>query len=365
MKIGHASTYMMGNGLRQLVSQAQNEITKANYEYTTEHLYQAGKVLGYKTGSFLGNEDNISFLQGLRDANNLALIRADTGQVALKSLIGEDGADKEKEGVLNTFNKVLLGDQTTATPEAMRSTAQSTLDSFVTALNSSYGGEYVFGGTNTRQAPFELYKSGSGQGASGVVQQAFKDHFGFDVTDAHQVANITPDEMKAFVNGPLGRLFEQPQWNDHFCRAADDLVKARISPGGETVNVSVSANDVGFRHAMKNLVMIAEFANIGLGEDTQKALSDAARMGDDGKSTGRAITQIVLSSSRLGTSRAQVQTANERINVQLTILNQSRNEMVAVEKTEAAFRANQWMNLLNESHALTAKISKLSLLNFL
>jgi len=332
MKIGHASTYMIGNGLRQLVNQAQHEITKANFEYTTEHLYQVGKELGYRTGGFLGNEDRISFLQGLVGTNNIALIRAETAQVAIKSLVGEDGADKEKEGVLNSFNKVLVGDQTTSTPEAMQSTARSTLDSFITALNSSYNGEYVFGGTRTTEAPFEPYKAGSGQGASGVVQQAFKDHFGFDISDA-QVINIKPDEMKDFVNGSFGDLFEPPEWNQHFCKATDELVEARISPGGETVNVSVSGNDVGFRHAMKNLVMIAEFANIGLGEDTQKALSDAARMGTDGKSTGRAITEIVLCSSRLGTSRAQIKTANERMDVQLTILNQSRNDMIAVDKT--------------------------------
>jgi len=305
MKIGHASTYMMGNGLRNLIGQAQNEITKANFEYTTEHLYQAGKELGHKTGSFLGNEDRISFLQGLKGTNNIALIRAETAQIAIKSLVGEDGADKEKKGVLNKFNEVLLGDQTTSTPEAMSSTAQSTLDSFVTALNSSYNGEYVFGGTKTDEAPFEPYQSGTGQGTSAVVHQAFKDHFGFDMKDA-QVANIKPDEMEAFVNGPFSELFEQPSWNQHFCKATDDLVKARIAPGGEMASVSVSGNDVGFRHAMKNLVMIAEFANIGLEGKTQKALSDTARMGTDGKSTGRAIADIVLCGARLGSSRAQI-----------------------------------------------------------
>jgi len=364
MKIGHTSSYMMGNGLRQLVGQAQHEITKANFEYTTHHLYQVGKELGYRTGSFIGNEERISFLQGLKGSNNLALIRAETAQAAIKSLVGEDGADKEKEGVLNSFNKVLVGDQTTSTPEAMSSTAKSTLDSFITALNSNYNGEYVFGGTRTTQAPFEPYKSGSGEGASGVVQQAFKDHFGFDIKDA-KVASIKPDEMKAFVNGPFGDLFEKPAWNAHFCKATDELVKARIAPGGETVNVSVSANDSGFRHAMKNLVMIAELGNIGLDGDTQKALSDAARMGTDGKSTGRAITEIVLCSARLGSSRAQVKTASERMDVQLTILNQTRNDMIAVDETQAAFRVNEWMNLLNASYTLSAKISKLSLLNFL
>jgi len=364
MKIGHTSTYAMGGALRQLVGQAQNEITKANFEYTTEHLYQSGQVLGYKSGRFVGNEDHMSLLNNLMETNNMALIRAKIAQDSIKSLVGEDGADKEKEGALNRFNEVLIGDQTTATPEAMQSTAQSTLDIFITALNSSYNGEYVFGGTNTRQAPFEYYQSGSGQGASGAVQQTFKDYFGFDIKDP-QVANIKPDEMEKFINGPFGDLFEQPAWGQHFSKANDEPVLARISPSGEMVNVSISGNDIGFRHAMKNLVMIAEFSKIGLDDDTQKRMSDAARTGTDGKSTGRAITEIVLCSARLGTSRAQVKTANDRIDIQLTVLNQSRNDLIAVDKTEAAFRAHQWMNLVNESHLLTAKISKLSLLNFL
>jgi len=364
MRLGHISTYVFGNANRQLILQGQADLQKAGYESATGRVYDPGIVLGHKTGNFIHNSNKVAQFTSLQETNTLTLQRMNVAQAAMRSLIYGDGDSKESMGALVSFNKILLGDQITATPKTMQSTAQAVLDTFVSALNTNNNGEYVFGGTNTEQAPFDYYKSGSGEGASGVVRQAFENYFGF-APDAPEVANIAPEDLKKFIDGPFDTLFKDPSWNQNFCRANDEIVKNRISPNGEMVDTAVSANEEGFRHAMKNLVMVAEFGDIGLNKEAQNALSASARVGSNGKATGTAVTQIVNTSARLGGFEAQIKDANLRLDIQKVMLNGERNNLIGVDQAEAAQRAIQISTMLQISYELTAKISHMTLANYL
>jgi len=364
MKLGHISSYVFGNANRQGILRGQGDLQKANYEATNGRVYDPGLALGHKTGTFVHNENKMAQLNGLQDTNNLTLRRIEMSQLAMRSLIYGDGSSKDSVGALVSFNNILVGDQVTSTPKTMKATAQSVLDTFVSAINTSHNGEYIFGGVNTKEPPLDYYQAGSGKGASGVVRKAFEDHFGF-APDAPEVANIAPDDLKKFIDGSFHDLFEEPSWGQNFSKASNEIIKNRISANGETVEISVSANDEGFRLAMRNLVMVAEFGDIGLNKDAQTTLSAHARVGSDGKATGTAIAQIINSSSRLGGFQAQVRDSNERLALQKVVLNGERNNLIGIDQTEAAHRVVQVMTMLNISYNLTAKISHLSLINYL
>jgi len=364
MRLGHISSYVFGNSNQQGILRGQNDMQKANYEATNGRVYDPGLALGYKTGAFVHNENKTAQIEGLQSANKLTLERMKMSQLAMRSLIYGDSDSKDSVGALVSFNKILIGDQITATPKTMQSTAQSVLDTFVSVINTSHNGEYIFGGTNIYEAPFEYYKAGSGEGASGVVRKAFEDHFGF-APDAPEVADIKPDDLQKFIDGSFSDLFKDPSWGTYFSKANNEIIKNRISANGEMVDVSVSANEEGFRSAMHNLVMVAEFGDIGLSKEAQDTLSATARVGSDGKATGTVIAQIVNSSSRLGGFQAQVQSSNERLTLQKTVLNEERNNLIGVDQTEAAHRVIQIMTMLNISYNLTLKISHLSLINYL
>lgn len=363
MKINSVSTYVMGNFQRPIIAQAQADITEASYEATMQRVRDPGLKLGRQTGRFIDNENQISSLQGLKDSNNLAAQRMATAQAAMQSLVA--AGDKDKPGgSLVQFNNALMGDSVSATPKTMQTAAQSALDSFVSALNTSYNGEYVFGGTNITQPPLDYYKAGSNTGGSKVVQDAFRDYFGFNVDD-HQVANITDSQMKAFIDGPFNQLFEEPSWSTNFSRATDGSVTNRISQTGETVDISTSANEQGFRNAMKNMVLVAEFGDIGLSSKAQDAVSTSARASVDSASTGSSINQIIITASNLGNSQNRVTNANKQINAQLNLLNMTRNDLIGADPTEASSKIIQLENLLQISYNMTARISKLSLSNYL
>lgn len=363
MKINPISTYVLNNSQRSIVSQAQAEINEASYEAATQRIKDPGLKLGRQTGRFIENENQISTLKGLKDSNNLAAQRMASAQSALQSLVAASEKDKPG-GSLIQFNNALMGDSVSNAPKTMQTAAQTALDSFVSAMNTSYNGEYVFGGTNTSEPPFDYYKAGSNVGASQVVLQTFHDYFGFDVNDP-QVANITDSQMKSFIDGPFNDLFKDPSWGTNFSRAEDGAVMNRISASGETVDISTSANEAGFRDAMKNMILVAEFGNIGLSKEAQEALSDRARAGSDNKATGSAITEIITSASNLGNSQNRVTNANKHIDAQLNILNSTRNEMIGADASEASAKMIQLQTVLQISYNMTARIANMTLANYI
>lgn len=363
MKINPISTYVLNNSQRSIVSQAQAEIDEASYEAATQRIKDPGLKLGRQTGRFIENENQISTLQGLKDSNNLASQRMASAQSALQSLVA--AGDKDKPGgSLIQFNKALMGNAVSATPKTMQTAAQAAIDSFISAMNTSYNGEYVFGGANTSQPPFDYYKAGSNVGASQVVLQKFRDTFGFDVNDP-QVANITESQMKDFIDGPFSDLFKDPSWGANFSRAQDGAVVNRISATGETVDISASANDAGFRDAMKNMILVAEFGNIGLSNDAQEAVNSRARAGSDNKATGSAINEIITSASNLGNSQNRVTNANRHIDAQLNILNSTRNDMIGADASEASAKMIQLQTVLQISYNMTARIAKMTLADYI
>ncbi|MHC5307645.1 flagellar hook-associated family protein [Bartonella sp. LJL80] len=363
MKISSVSTYVMGNYQRPLIAQGQSDLMKASYEATMGRVYDPGLTLGRQTGRFIGNENQMTSLNGLKTSNSLAAQRMASAQAAMQSLVFAGDKDTAS-GSLVQFNNALMGDPVTTTPKTIQSAAQAALDSFVSAMNTSYNGEYVFGGTNTSQPPLDYYKAGSNTGGSKVVQDAFRNHFGFGPDDP-KVADISADDMKKFIDGPFNDLFEEPSWSTNFSKAEDGAVMNRISPNGETVDISVSANEDGFRHAMKNMILVAEFGNIGLSDDAQAAVGDRARASSDSKATGSAISQIITTASSLGNSENRVSQANKRIDAQVKVLNSTRNDLIGVDPAEASNRMITLENMLNISYNMTARISKMSLVNYI
>lgn len=363
MKVSLISSYVLNNSQRPTVAQAQADLIEASYEATNNRIRDPGLKLGRQTGRFIENENQISLLNGLKESNDLAANRMSAAQAAMQSLIG--ASDKTNPGgTLIQFNKALMGDNVSATPKTMQSAAQSALDSFVSALNTNYNGEYVFGGTNVGEPPLDYYKAGSNTGASQVVLDTFKNYFGFDVKDP-QVANITDAQMTEFIDGPFSKLFEEPSWSTNFSRAADGPVTNRISPTGETIDISSSANEAGFRHAMRNMVLVAEFGNIGLPEKAQQVVSNRARTSSDSKATGSAITEIITTASTLGNSQARIKNAIDHMNTQLSILNQTRNDMIGADYTEASAKMVELQSVLQISYTMTSRIAKLSLVNYI
>ncbi|RCL02521.1 MAG: flagellar hook-associated protein 3 FlgL [Candidatus Tokpelaia sp. JSC188] len=365
MKIGNISTHVMYNCNRQTLMEQQKDFLKANYELVNSRVSDIGLALGGKVGRFFNIESQMNLLNELKTTNSLIVERMAAGQAAIGSLVyAPRSNDKDPEGALVRFNNILLGvSSAKTTSKGLVQEAQLALDAFVSALNTNIGGEFVFGGVNTSEPPLSYYKAGSNEGASKVVRDAFEGYFGFSPDDP-AAASITKDQMQEFIDGPFSDLFEDPSWGINFSKADDTPQRNCISSDGVSVNTSVSANENGFRQAMKNLILVAEFAESGLSEDAVTAVKEEAQKSSN-TSMGDAINKITLVSSHLGALESRVQSVNEQFESQLSILQNLRTQFIGVDQNEAASRLEEIKLMIAISNELTVQISRLNLVNYL
>lgn len=348
MKAQTVSTYGMSLALRSNATKGTAALMKAQHEANTGSVYDVGLTLGARTGQTVSLRKEYDRLSVLNDMNKLVMQRMSVSQTAMNSLVGKT---QDFLGNLTGASATAEGRSTIA--EA----ARSALKSATGLLNTSFNGEYVFSGVNTDVQPVDDY-SAPGNGAQAALHDAFEAYFGFP-TSSPQVASITGDAMKTFLDTTINTQVSDANWSANWSSASDSAVKTRISPN-ETADTSISANDKGFRNAMISFAVVAEFGNIGLSDNAFFALTTQAM-----STSTAAISGLASSQSALGLAQARTNDANTLITAQQKILNNTVLDLEAVDPYEAATRVNALLTQIDTSYALTVKLQSLSLLNYL
>ncbi|MFQ0815592.1 flagellar biosynthesis protein FlgL [Brucella anthropi] len=347
MKAQSISTFGATSALRALVAKNKAEMVKAQQEATTGTVFDVGLALGAKSGQTISLRKEYDRLSVLTDMNKLVQQRMNATQTAAGTIIENT----------QTFLGDLTGANNTVESAAtVAKSAKSILNSVTGLLNTSYNGEYIFAGVNTDVKPVADYTEGSA--AQAAVRQAFQNHFGFAIDDP-QVADITGDQMKAFLEGDFADQFNDANWAANWSDASDTVIKSRISPT-ETADTSISANAEGFRKTIMSAVMVAEFATIGLNSQAFEALTQQAM-----QTTTSAITETTSEQTTLGLAQARTKAATTRIAAQQKILNQSVLNLEEVDPYEAATRVNALKTQIETSYSLTVQLQNMSLLNYL
>ncbi|WP_139976401.1 flagellar hook-associated family protein [Ochrobactrum sp. CGA5] len=347
MKAQSISTYGATSALRALVAKNKAEMLKAQQEATTGTVFDVGLSLGSKSGQTISLRKEYDRLSVLTDMNKLVQQRMNATQTATGTII---------EDMQNFLGDLTGANNAAESAATVAKSAKSILSSVTGLLNTSYNGEYIFAGVNTDVKPVADYTEGSA--AQTAVRQAFQTHFGFAIDDP-QVADITGDEMRAFLEGDFADEFNDANWAANWSDASDTVIKSRISPT-ETANTSISANADGFRKTIMSAVMVAEFATIGLNNSAFGALTEQAL-----QTTTTAITETTSEQTTLGLAQSRTQAATTRIAAQQKILNQSVLNLEEVDPYEAATRVNALKTQIETSYSLTVQLQNMSLLNYL
>ena len=347
MKAQSISTYGATSALRALVAKNKAEMLKAQQEATTGTVFDVGLSLGSKSGQTVSLRKEYDRLSVLTDMNKLVQQRMNATQNAAGTII---------ENTQNFLGDLTGANNTAESASTIAKSAKSILNSVTGLLNTSYNGEYIFAGVNTDVKPVADYTEGSA--AQTAVRQAFQTHFGFSIDDP-QVANITGDEMKAFLEGDFADEFNDANWAANWSDASDTVIKSRISPT-ETADTSISANADGFRKTIMSAVMVAEFSTIGLNSSAFEALTHQAM-----QTTTTAITETTSEQTTLGLAQSRTEAATTRISAQQKILNQSVLNLEEVDPYEAATRVNALKTQIETSYSLTVQLQNMSLLNYL
>lgn len=350
MKTSFISNLSVQTAMRQTINQVQNELVRAQKEVVSGRHYNIGEELGATTSRSLDLHREADMMKNLIATNSIVTQRLSSSQMALET-ISEAG-----QTALNTFVALAGSTDSTQLSTAVR-TLTDVLDQFVDAANTSVNGEFVMGGINSDVKPISDYMSDEG-GARSAFDAAFATHFGFAKTDP-QVAGITPAQMQTFVDDLEQEFMSGAQWEANWSSASNTPMTSRISRT-EVVQTSTTANTDGFRGMAFAAVIGIELLNLPINSDTRAVVSNKAI-----EFMGKSIYSIDGERGQLGLSENRVRLSNEVLRAQVDIVKLNLDDLEGVDVHEASTRIIALSSQLEISYNLTAKISQLSLVNYL
>lgn len=349
MKTSFVSNLSVQNAMRQTVARAQKELLQLQEETVTGRHADIGSVLGAKTARTLNLHRDLQRMDALKSTNALTTQRLAASQEALGVM--SDAANAALEALI-----ALSGTSSATQLNLAKESMGNALSIFTSAANTSFSGEYLFAGINSDVMPVTDYQSSAGSPAKTAFDTAYATFMtanGFTSPD-----EITPAAMATFI-GDLEASFLGADWGTNWSSASDQNMTSRISTS-EVVQSSTNANTEGMRKMALGAVIGYELLNLGLSEDTRKAVSDAAI-----NYIGESISGIDADRSRLGISEARVKQSNTSLEAQIVILTTSIGDMESIDTYEAATRVTTLETQLSLAYTLTARIQNLSLINYL
>ncbi|WP_106752554.1 flagellar hook-associated family protein [Pannonibacter carbonis] len=349
MKTSYISTFTLSDSTRSLLQRQTANLAKLQIEISSGRKADIGLDLGARTGEAVSVRAEHTRLDALIDTNALTASRLDVTQAALKDLL------TTTQDSLATLVAVR---DSNGSASVAKGQAEGSLKLLVSRLNTQLGGTYIFSGINTDTKPVTDYFATPASASKVAVDAAFLGAFTFNQADPN-VATITPAAMTAFLNGPFDTLFADPQWGATWSTATNQTMTSQISPA-ESLNSSVSANEKSMRQLAAAFTMMADLGAEGLSKETYKVVVDKAI-----SLLGEAVVGVTNLMGGVGLAQSRVSAASDRLEVQTNILNKRVNSLELVNKEETAVRLNTAITQLETTYAVSSRIQRLSILNFL
>lgn len=349
MDVAYTSTKSINDGNRFNILRLQDRLRVAQQEVASGRLADVGETLGGRTAETVSLRQQFSRLTTLIETNSLAETRLDSAQSALNDIrtVGED-----------FVNAVITAKTAQGGPGVAQQTAQSSLVSLIQGLNTSVAGEYLFAGINTSEKPVADYYSDPASAASLAVEAAFVGAFGTTQSDPSN-DNITPAAMETFLDTTFAGLFDPPGWTADWSTASDQNIVSRISQSGE-VTTSANANESPFRKLAQAYTMVADLGVETLNDGTFDLIADKAVT-----LASEALQELTAVQSRLGSAADETAAAKDRMRAQRDVLTTQINNLENVDPFEASTRVTTLLTQLETAYALTARVQRLTILNYL
>lgn len=351
MDTAFTSTKSFVEGSRLTILKLQTRLTIAQKEMSSGRHADMGVTLGSRLGRTLSLRQQLAQLGSITDTNSTATTRLDSTLSTLKSMTT----------TAQKFISSLITARDTANgPAIATAEAKANLIQLIDNLNSSIGGEYLFSGINSGEKPVKNYYSTPTSDGQQAVADAFFAEFGAVQGDPTVTPSISATDMQTFLDGNFANLFEvgATGW-DLWSSASDENAKSRISTN-ETIETSSNANLEPYRKLAKAYTMVADLGIDTLNKSAYHAIIDTAI-----NVVGEAVQALAEEQSRLGTAQARVESANNRMALQMPIITNQINAMETVDTYEASTRVTTLMTQMEIAYSLTARIQKLSILNYL
>ena len=321
--------------MRHNMTQAKADLTRLSQELTTGRAADTPRHLSGDMGPLLAISGTLARLEGYG---------AVTRELALFSEALQVGLTTISDMALESANSLISASGTAASAHLNSATASahSALRSTLSTLNTRFGDRTLFAGVET---------DGQAMTTPDAFMAALED--AVTTAGAGDVATVEAavDAWFAAPGGFLGTAY----------LGGDPLGPVPVA-AGESVALDVTANDAALRTTLKGLALAA-LVDRGLfpGQPAlQKGLAQRA-----GEVLLAGETERAHLASRVGGLQAQIDRAQTRNESEATALGIAHADMVKVDPYETATRLQDAETQLDLIYTLTARISRLSLADYL
>ncbi|HET7408796.1 MAG TPA: flagellar hook-associated family protein [Paracoccaceae bacterium] len=349
MKTVPVSSLAVTTAVRRSMLTTQLELVTAQKEFATGRLSDPGLILGSRTGQTVSLRQEHARLSTFIDTNALAGARLDATQVELGGI---------REVAEEFFGALISAPDGPTGALTLRQQATEGFKGLIASLNAAMGGQQLFGGINGDAPPVADYFAAPAATSKQAVDDAFLAAFGMSQADPG-VAAIGAAEMQAFLDGGFAAMFDDAQWSANWSAASSQTMHSRIS-ATDVAETSVSANEQGLRKLAMAYTMVVDLGAEGLNESAFAVVTETAA-----QLVAEGVREITSVQGRVGVAQARIEQVNERMSLQIDILSSEITGLENVDPLEAATRVMDLMTRLEAGYALTARIQRLSLLNFL
>jgi len=348
MKTTFTSTSAITEATRLSVMKLQSRLADAQREVSTGRHADVGSALGSRTGQSVSLRQELTRLQAMMDSNGLVSTRMDATQSTL-AIIGQ-----EAQSFLNQLAAAPNGD----IQGILQGEGKSALSALIGSLNTRVNGAYLFAGINADVKPIaDYYQAAPAANRQGVAD-AFFAAFGFSQSDP-QVAGISAGDMQTFLDTSFADMFADAGWKSDWSSASDQNVRSRISTS-ELIDTSTNANDAALRKLASAYTMVADLGTENLGDAAfEKVVEKAMQL------TAEGIQGLTKLQANLGNAQQRVANANSRMTIQSDIMTKHIGVLEGVDPYEASSRLSALLTQVETAYAMTARIERLSLLNYL
>ncbi len=312
------------------------ELNRLGTELVTGLRENVGTATSGDVGAIAGIERNLASVRAYKTAASEAALMMSASQSAL-NLFGETAANLSDD---------LAAVRGSVDPVVNASLARGARDAFnamAASLNTSAAGRSLFGGTATDVAPVA--------GGEAMLATLAADLGASTAITAGDIASFVDDwfsDTGAFMTGS-------------YRGATDNLAPMRVSPE-DRATFDVRADDPAIR---ASLAATAKAAILDLGTGAgdqvlQQSLLTIA--GDDIFGTHGGITAL---RSGIGVAQERIDIATGRVAAEETALQIARVDLIGADQYETATRLQGTQAQLEALYTVTARMSRLSLTNYL
>ncbi|WOI56330.1 flagellin [Palleronia sp. LCG004] len=320
--------------IRRANARLGREMQTLSTELTTGLKSDRRSAVSGDTGMIGGIERSLGRVAALSSAAREANLHAGGVQSILERVQGE--VNRIKPDLLNSG---ILGGA--ASPNLMAENAEAGFKSVVSAINTAIGGRYSLSGTATGTPPL--------RDGDAIL------------ADLETLVGGAPDAdtMIARIDAyfaPTGAFMT----NDY--QGNDGTLAPQEVADGMTVTMELRADDSTIRDTLAGLAK-ARFANAGA--FGTKGVEYEAVLQNAGAQMLRSSDELTDHRAVIGANEGRIELAETRNANEETALQKARADLIGIDPFETASRLRETELQLETLYAMTARLSRLSLTNYL